>query len=215
MKALIVEDELIVASHLKTILQKNGVEVTGIAANISEALKYIDKEPDMVLLDIHLSDNETGITIGTILTQKGIPFIYVTANNDALTLREAINTNPVSYLTKPFKDRDVTALLELVRLRLNARPYIKIETPQSDIKLLLDAILYIEAAGSYVSIVTADTTYIKRITLKDIEPLLDARFTRIHRSYIVNNDRVSYRTASAVFIGSVKIAVSRTFRDGV
>jgi DNA-binding response OmpR family regulator len=75
-RILIVEDEYIVADHLKRFLQKAGHQVCGIAASYDEALLLIDEhEPSWVLLDITLNGSKSGIDLGMELSAADIPFI--------------------------------------------------------------------------------------------------------------------------------------------
>ena len=75
MKAVIVEDEYIVAEHLADILTKNHIVVLGATDNLVEAEKMLLKLPDLFLLDIRLSDHQSGIEFGKKLHQLKIPFI--------------------------------------------------------------------------------------------------------------------------------------------
>ena len=80
---LIVEDQFIEANILKLILKKAGYLVCSIARSVSEALKIIEKEnPDLVLLDIQLQGNLTGIDLARILKDKNIAFVFLSANSN-------------------------------------------------------------------------------------------------------------------------------------
>ena len=111
---LIVEDEFIVANDLATILRKAGYKVCGIADSVKEALKLVESQsPDMVLLDIVLRGNLTGIDLAKLLREQYIPFIYISANSNSSVLQEAKSTRPYGFLVKPFRERDVLIALEI------------------------------------------------------------------------------------------------------
>ncbi|WP_210521633.1 sigma 54-interacting transcriptional regulator [Hymenobacter terricola] len=115
---LIVEDEYIIANDLRLLLLEAGYGVLGIADSVTEARQQLAQQcPDMVLLDIYLRGNETGIDLAGTLAEEGIPFIYLSAN-DSPSVLEAVNaTQPSGYIVKPFREKDVLTALEIGRYR--------------------------------------------------------------------------------------------------
>ena len=212
MKAVIVEDEYIVAEHLADILTKNHIVVLGATDNLVEAEKMLLKLPDLFLLDIRLSDNQSGIEFGKKLYQLKIPFIYITANNEIETLKKAIATHPETYITKPFNEQDVIAAIELIRLKKSAKKQLEIITSKG-IELISESdILYCEAEGSYTKIVTESKLIIQRITLKKITEKLSTDFVRIHRSFIVNKQKITAQNTHSVYINQTKLPISRSYK---
>jgi response regulator of citrate/malate metabolism len=113
-KILIAEDEFIVANDIKIMLNKAGYEVCGIAPSVEEAKSQIEKQkPTWVLLDIHLQNGSMGTDLGEILTQKGIGFIYVSANTNESLLEKAKATQPYGFLVKPFREKDLLITMEI------------------------------------------------------------------------------------------------------
>lgn len=114
-KVLIVEDEPIIAEDLKMIVLNAGYHVSGIANNGTSALDLLhNRAPDIVLLDIALDGNMSGIDIAKIIDNKyDIPFIYITSFTDEVTLEMANMTMPSGYITKPFKKKDIIANLKI------------------------------------------------------------------------------------------------------
>ena len=87
---LIVEDNFIIADNLRSILVNSGYHVTGIVNKISEAQDSIrDQKPDLVLLDIHLENEEDGINFSFELQKLSIPFVFVTSYADKKTISKA------------------------------------------------------------------------------------------------------------------------------
>jgi transcriptional regulator with GAF, ATPase, and Fis domain/two-component sensor histidine kinase/AmiR/NasT family two-component response regulator len=114
LKILIVEDVFIEADHLGIFLTQAGHSVTGVAKTVDQALNCIKKQsPDIVLLDIFLKGDKTGIHLGGILGPSGIPFIYLSANSNPSTLDAAKETNPYGFLVKPFREKDILIALEI------------------------------------------------------------------------------------------------------
>jgi DNA-binding NtrC family response regulator len=117
-KILVVEDEFIIASSLKIILEEAGNKVLGIASSVKKALQMIDAgRPDWVFLDIYLVGQQTGIDLAYILNDRRIPFIYVSANSNHSVLMEARKTRPLGFLVKPFREQDVLVTLEVAKYR--------------------------------------------------------------------------------------------------
>lgn len=115
-KILIVEDEFIVANNLRLILTKAGYEVCGIAASVAEAKKLVDKgRPAWVLLDIFLQDGSQGTELADYLSEKGIAFIYISANTNQSILERAKATQPYGFLVKPYRERDLLLMLDIAR----------------------------------------------------------------------------------------------------
>jgi DNA-binding NtrC family response regulator len=115
-KALIVEDEFIVANDLSIILQNAGYHVGDTADSVEEARMLIAKErPNFVLLDIHLKGKLTGIDLAAELAGDDIPFVYLSANSNQKVLEQAKSTQPYGFLVKPFRERDVLVTLEIAQ----------------------------------------------------------------------------------------------------
>ena len=117
-KLLIVEDQFIEANDLRIMLTRKGYTISGIARSVQEALESIAKEkPDLVLLDIYLKGNLTGIDLATRLREENIAFVYLSANSSSDILAAAKTTEPYGFLVKPFRERDVLVALEIARYR--------------------------------------------------------------------------------------------------
>ena len=114
-KILIVEDETIVSLHLRNSLKKLGYSVSHSVTSGEQALEFIAKKvPDLILMDIMLDGKLDGIsTSEKIQKDHDVPIIYLSAYSDNKTLGRAKATFPCSYLTKPFKDEDLKANIEL------------------------------------------------------------------------------------------------------
>ncbi len=113
-KVLIVEDQFIEANNLKHILIKAGYRVCTIARSVPEALRILDEEqPEIVLLDIYLDGQQTGIDLAYMLRERNIAYVYLSANSNRQTLNAVKATNPYGFLAKPFRKKDVVIMLEV------------------------------------------------------------------------------------------------------
>ncbi len=117
-KILVVEDELIVGADLQHMLQRAGNVVCGVAASFEEAVGLVETcQPGIVLLDIHLQGERTGIDLALYLKEQDIPFIFLSANNNESVLEAARATHPYGFLVKPFREKDVLVALDIAHYR--------------------------------------------------------------------------------------------------
>lgn len=113
-KMLIVEDQSMESIQVQSILEGAGYQVLGIARSVNVALEMIDADrPSLVLLDIFLKGALTGIHLGGILREKGIAFIYLSANSNRDTIELAKSTEPAGFLVKPFRPKDLLITIEI------------------------------------------------------------------------------------------------------
>jgi len=121
-KVMIVEDEAVVALHLRQELTKLGYFVAGVATAGEQALKMVEEVfPDVILMDIHIQGEMDGIeTAKRIPRYLHIPVIYLTAYSEDSTLKRAGDTYPYGYLIKPFLDRELHASIKMALERSRA-----------------------------------------------------------------------------------------------
>ena len=114
-RILICEDERIVAKDLARTLTKAGHEVVGIAESRNKALGLARTHlPDLALMDIRIRGDADGVQVAQELSEYcGIPSIFLTAHGDKDTFRRAKSANPLGYILKPFKAREVEIAVEL------------------------------------------------------------------------------------------------------
>jgi len=119
-KVLIIEDEPLIALNLKIILEKKDFEVVGHAGNFKDAHElFLTNTPDIILSDIKLEDGESGIDVVKKLKSiADFKVIYLTSYGDDTMIEKAIETNPIAYITKPFKENDLNASLKLASINL-------------------------------------------------------------------------------------------------
>lgn len=117
-KIMIVEDELIVAGDIRLTLERAGYKVSGVARSVHRALEIIETErPDLVLLDIYLKGDQTGIDLAVELNKVNIPFVYLSANCNRQVLEAAKVTQPYGFIVKPFREKDLLVTLDIARYR--------------------------------------------------------------------------------------------------
>ena len=213
MRALIVDDEPLARSLLaEQLAELGGVEVTGFASNGFEALKRCEElVPDLVFLDIQMP-KLSGFEVLELLGESAPAIVFVTAY-DEFALK-AFEVHAVDYLLKPVEPERLAEAIARVRERLAAAPSAGDGPKASDLaaaarppgrpveRVLVreegqihvvpaDRIDYVEAQDDYVVFAVAGKKLRKQQTLGELGALLDPeRFVRIHRSYLLNIDRL-------------------------
>jgi diguanylate cyclase (GGDEF)-like protein/PAS domain S-box-containing protein len=112
---LIVEDERIIALDLRRRVEKFGYQVCSVVSSAEEAVKATEEHaPDIVLMDIMLSGERDGTDAAVELRDRfGTPVVFLTAYADEQTLKRAKRAEPVGYVLKPFKERELYTTIEI------------------------------------------------------------------------------------------------------
>jgi len=207
LRAVIVDDEEPARLALRQALERaGGVEVVAECTNGFEAVKVVGETPlDVLLLDVQMPKLD-GFEVLE-LVGATVPVIFVTAY-DEFALR-AFEVHAVDYLLKPFSEDRLAEALDRVRerqaaapspaaLRQAARPpgeplaRIVIRDGAQVHVVPVDRVDYVEAQDDYVAVHTGGRSLLKEQTLTDLERQLEAtRFVRIHRSYLLNIERLA------------------------
>ena len=217
---LLVEDDFLNRRFTKKILSENGYAVSE-AKNSKEALEILQKESiTLAILDINLGENEQdGISLGLKIKEKyQIPFIYLTAYENQEIIGKAVSTSPYSYLTKPFKNSDLIASMEIAIRQSAYFPKQKhfVNVTDGDYSVQLDEakINYIESDGNYLLFYTDDKVYKSRSTIKKIlSELSESTFVQTHRAYIINKKKIEKFSNRNIIIKENIIPVSENYLD--
>jgi len=139
-RILVVEDESIVANDILNMLLTLKYKVTGVVQTASEAIENSKKEkPHLVLIDIMLQGEKTGITAAEIIyTMLNIPVIYLTSYTDETTLDRAKKTEPFGYLLKPFEERELKTTIEIALYKFKME--MKLKNRERFLTTILDSI---------------------------------------------------------------------------
>lgn len=236
MRVLVVDDETLARSILIEHLGKVAdVEVVGQAANGFEAVKLTEElNPDLIFLDIQMP-KLSGFEVLELLAERAPAVIFTTAF-DEYALR-AFEVHAVDYLLKPVEPSRLSAAVERAAERLRnrtpspsaqelsaaARPpgraleRVLIRHEGRVHVLPLERIDFIEAQDDYLSFAIQGKRLRKQQTMSELESQLDAsRFVRIHRSFILNIERLAridlYGKDSwlAILADGTKLPMSRT-----
>ena len=123
-KILIVDDEVIIAMEMKTHLESMGYQVVGIAATGISAIEMtLEKNPDIILMDIMLKGDMDGIETAEKICSysQNTQIIYTTGYSDEELLKRAILTEPHGYILKPLNNEELNANIQLAIIKINPR----------------------------------------------------------------------------------------------
>jgi two-component system LytT family response regulator len=226
LRALIVDDEPLARRRLQTLLKgETDLEIAGECEDGASAVAAIRTlRPDLVFLDVQMPGLDGFDVIELVKPEHCPAVIFVTAY-DRYAMR-AFDVHAVDYLLKPFaRDRLRTAvaravalaggrdfparlhaLIESLRAEQPVRRFL-IRAPGRAYTVRADEVESIEAAGHYVELRTATGAHLMRETMTAVARRTDpARFIRIHRSTIVNVDKV--RELRSAFHGEYVVTLS-------
>src|SRR4051812_27253242 len=209
LRIAIVDDEELARAVVREYLAgMPDIEVVAECANGFEAVKAVsDLQPDVLILDVQMP-KLNGFEVLE-LVGRDVAVVFVTAY-DQYAIR-AFEVHAVDYLLKPFGADRLTAAIDRVRERLgrgdvlpvrelaeqgrpaqeHARRVLVRDGPRVHV-LPVEKIDYVQAQDDYVCFRCEGKEYLKEQTLADVERLLDpAKFVRIHRSFVLNLDRLA------------------------
>ena len=199
LRALVVDDEALARRNVTVLLGRDS-DIQSIAECASglDALREIRKsKPDLVFLDVQMPECD-GFDVVELLGSELPPVIIFVTAYDEYALR-AFEAGALDYLLKPFDDARFERALKRAKEKLahylpakrSPAERLVIRGQGQVLFVRVEDIDWIEAAGYYACLHVGTDTHILRRSLSELEQDLgDAKFTRIHRSTIVNVERI-------------------------
>jgi len=242
LRVLIVDDESVARRRIRRLLTAEpDVTVVGESADGASALTAIAKsKPDLAFLDVQMPELD-GFGVVRSLPPSELPAIVFVTAYDRYALR-AFDVQAIDYLLKPFTRERFRTALTRARERLQERgrddrltrlidhlgasqhypARVAVRTGDRFVVINWNDVDWIEAADNYVTLHVGAREYLVRDTLASVEHQLDPeRFTRIHRSAIVQLDRIvelhpaTHGDVDVVLRDGARLTLTRTWRDGV
>lgn len=221
-KAVAIDDEPLALQILEALCERiDYIDLQKTFTSQTEAQRYINKfEVDLLFLDIQMP-RQNGIDLYKSLKQE-TKVIFTTAYSEYAV--EGFNVRASDYILKPISlERFEEAVakvkreLALEQNNLETNTHLTIRADYKLYNIPLDDILFIEALDDYIKINREDkTTVVARSTMKGIlEKLPETSFTRIHKSYIVNNTKVAAVQSASIEIAGKELPIGNTYKDQV
>ena len=213
-RTLLADDEPLARERLRALLSRHAdIEVVAECANGADAIQAIaELRPDLVLLDVEMPQVD-GFAVLEALDPDALPAVVFVSAHDQYAVR-AFEAHALDYILKPFDEARVDRALHRVRGQLAHTPgprhidprlmalleelrdrrrsdRLVVKTGGRVVFLRTEDIDWVEASGNYVRLHVGGEAHLLRESMKNMERRLDpSTFVRIHRSAIVNVDRI-------------------------
>ena len=242
-RTLIVDDEELARDRIQSLLERQpDVEIVGICSNGVAALETIEKlQPDLVFLDVQMPGMDGFEVVENLDAQVAPDIVFVTAH-DGHAIR-AFEIHALDFLLKPFDQTRFEKTLDRARARLRTSETSRIDSHLVSLleelreerkypeRLIVkssgrvffvrtEEIDWVEASGNYVKVHTKADAHLLRESMKNMEGKLDPKvFVRIHRSAIVNIDRIKelepwfHGEYIVIMRDGTRLTASRVFSD--
>jgi len=221
LSCIIVEDLPTAANFLNRFCSQSGLlDVEGIFPDVSTALRFLDQRTvDVIFLDVEMPGG-TGFELMDKLTFS--PKVILTTSKTEYAYN-AFEYYVTDFLKKPFTYKRFLEAVEKVSPPEPAAPaapaykdHLFIKVDQKLVKLASEDILYIESMGDYVRFVTPQKKFTNLNTMKNLEERLDPQiFIKVHRSYIVNINKIDDLQGNVIYIQKQEVPIGKAHRDQV
>jgi DNA-binding LytR/AlgR family response regulator len=226
-KCLIIDDEKLARKLIENhLMQLDDFELIASCSSAIKASQILQEETiDLLFLDI-----EMPVLKGTDFFKNLVhkpKVIFTTAYRDYAV--EGFELDAVDYILKPitfhrffkgiekFKNlqRNTESTLSITEASEQNIDFVYVRINRKQVKINFDAILYIESIKDYIRIHTELENYITKHSISSFEKRLDNRFCRVHRSYIINKDKITAYTKNDIEIGEIEIPIGDNFRTNI
>ncbi|HBH24289.1 MAG TPA: DNA-binding response regulator [Cytophagales bacterium] len=221
LNCLIVDDDEMSRNVISHFISKTDfLELVETFENAIEASNYLKSgDIDVIFLDINMPEM-TGMEMIQTLDEDFEVILITSASQYAV---EAFEKSVTDYLVKPvdyarFLKASQKALknIETKRLKTDNLNEIYVKADNKLVRLQLDNLIYVEALADYVIIHTPEKKYIVHYTMKGIENRLPSKqFARIHRSYIVNTERIDALEDNSIVIKDKYLPIGASYKESL
>ncbi|WP_074408453.1 MULTISPECIES: LytR/AlgR family response regulator transcription factor [Aquimarina] len=223
-RCLIIDDEKLARQLIENHIAKiDNFEVVFSCKSAIEAINILNSEHiDLLFLDV-----EMPVLLGTDfyknLLQKP-KVIFTTAYREYAV--EGFELNAIDYLVKPitfgrfFKaiEKFLASQNHKIEIQassetLQSKNYIFVTADRKQVKVQFDDILFVESVKNYIKIRTENKSLLVKFSISSFQDVLDARFLRVHRSFIINKDKITAYTKHDIEIGTIEIPIGEIYKN--
>jgi DNA-binding LytR/AlgR family response regulator len=218
MRCIIVDDDKISRELINDYAcDTEGIELLGVFPSAIEANNFLSKNHvDLIFLDVEMP-KMTGLELLKSLDEK--PLIILITSKEKYAV-EAFEHEVIDYLVKPVDYSRFIKAFQKAKTRLKPVPLDKVTSESVFIKvdselinLSFKDILWIEALGDYINIITPQRKMVVLSTMKNIEEKLPPyEFVRVHRSYFVRLDKIKKISEDIILVENKLIPVSKSYK---
>lgn len=233
---LIIEDTVAESEALVDVLKQNNYNIVGVAQTYTEALTlFYNNTVDIVVIDVFLDGQPEGINFAetiNVIPNKSKPFVFLTSSKDRQIFERAKLTKPFSFLMKPFNELEILYALEMAIEKFYDQNHVFLSDNQDTVisdeflfikknkslkKVRISEIVYVEVEDRYCNIVTEVEKFVILMSLTKIMELLDTKvFSRTHRNFLVNNEKIEEIVPQdnlVILKGNHKVLLSDKYKD--
>ena len=223
-RCMIIEDEPLAQNVLKKyIAEVSYLELVAVCSNALEAQETIQLQNiHLLFLDINLP-KLSGINF--LKTLPAPPLVIFTTAYPEFAV-EGFELDAIDYLVKPFSFERFLKATNKAFNKINRQPanlndktaddFIFLKSDKKVYKIDLDDIVYAEATGDYVKVITREGQYTSNITLKRLlEELPSNLFFRVHKSFIISANKIKFFEGNYIKVGQVDIPIGAAYREEI
>lgn len=225
-KCLIIDDEELARELIETHLkQLDGFELVASCTSAIEASNILQQQPiDLLFLDIEMPVLKGTEFFKNLLQKPKV--IFTTAYRDYAL--DGFELNAIDYLLKPitfsrffkaiekFKEQSSIIIKEThSNSPITEDDFIFVSKNRKKVKVIFDEILFIESLKDYIKIHLVNESHTVKFSISAFEKELDTRFIRIHRSYIVNRNKITAYTKNDIEIGKAEIPIGDNYKKNI
>jgi len=220
---IIIEDEAPAQDVLKSFI--NRVEWLNLSADFDNALSALEylsgHDVDLVFLDIQMP-SLNGIEFRR--SAKNLPQVILTTAYSGYAI-EAFDLDVTDYLVKPIsfarflkalsrveKTPDPKSVYQMTMGGLPSQSVAFFNVNKTMVKVKFDEVLYIESMREYVYIHLPGNKIITKMGIGEMEKILSDKFLRVHRSYIVNKDKITSYSAEEIFVDKISLPIGPNYK---
>ena len=222
-KCIAVDDEPLALAQIKSYIQKIPyLNLIATCRDAFEAMDIMNKETiDLMFIDINMPDLN-GLEFVKSLSNR--PYIVFTTAYSEYAI-DGFKVEAVDYLLKPFSQTDLLSAADKVKRRIEVTTqstntatddFIFVKSDFHTNKIRIDDIIYIEGMSEYVKIYTESNPkpLMPLLSMRKLEEALPSnKFMRIHRSYIVNLDKITDISCQRIVFGNTFIPIGDNYKD--
>ncbi|WP_350286696.1 LytTR family DNA-binding domain-containing protein [uncultured Croceitalea sp.] len=225
-QCVIIDDEPLARELLEGYLQKlPDFELVASCSSALDATTVLSTgKVDLLFLDIEMPVLKGTDFFKNLVQQPQV--IFTTAYRDYAV--DGFELNALDYLLKPiFFERFFSSIQKFLALKRTSEregskglktdnnQFLFVSKAKKQIKVVFDSVLYIESFKDYIKIHLQEETLTIKESISNFEKRLDKRFIRLHRSYIVNSEKITAYTKNDVEIGRREIPIGNNYKDNM
>ena len=209
---IIIDDEPSSQNVLKSFINRiDYLELTHVCNDALEALDYLKNNAvDLLFLDINMPQLSGISFYKSLLNPPKV--IFTTAYSEYAL--EGFELEAIDYLLKPFSfERFVKAVSKIKNLNDDKTEHIIIKSDKKLHQIKFDDIIFVEGLGDYIKVHLKDSFLVTYKTLKDMKNALPSSiFIQVHKSFIINKNKVDYIEGNLAIINSNKVPLGQTYK---